>query len=460
MKKFAGLFVFMLTICAGTLKAQNVQVIDKVAAVVGGNIILQSDIEMQYAQYLSEGNRADPNVRCMILEQLLTNKLLTQQAVIDSIEVTEDEVDDNINNRLRYMTNQAGGQEQLEKFLNRSLLQYKEEMRPAVKEQLIAQKMQAKITEKTGVTPLEVKRYFEKIPRDSLPNYNTEVEVGELVIYPKLTKEEKQSFYDRAESLRMGIKAGDDFGTMARLYSQDPGSASSGGDLGFFDRSSMVKEFTSVAFRLKPGEISNVFESEYGFHFLQVLERRGEQVRARHILIGVKPNEKSLERAKQQIDSIYTQVKDNKMPFSTAAALYSGNEMTKYNGGMMLNARNQQSRTTYIPVDQLDAADFSALDTLKAGEYSKPFSFSDPQTKKEGYRFLYLKSRTEPHRASLETDYAKIKELAENDKLNRVVSEWFEERRKTTYIRIDDEFSTCSELKEWVKESQQVAQKD
>lgn len=454
MKKFAGLLTLIFLACAGVLKAQDVQVIDKVAAVVGGNIILQSDIEMQYAQYLSEGNRADAGVKCMILEQLLTNKLLTQQAAIDSIEVTEDEVDDNINNRLRYMTRQAGGQEQLEKFLNRSLLQYKEEMRPAVKEQLIAQKMQAKITEKTGITPLEVKRYFEKIPNDSLPNYNTEVEVGEIVVFPKLTKEEKQPFYDRAESLRMGIKAGDDFGTMARLYSQDPGSASSGGDLGFFDRSSMVKEFTSVAFRLKPGEISNVFESEYGFHFLQVLERRGEQVRARHILIGVKPNEQSLERAKKEIDSIYTQVKANKMPFSTAAALYSGDEMTKYNGGMMLNAMNQQSRTTYIPVDQLDAADFSAIDTLKAGEYSKPFAFTDPQTKKEGYRFLYLKSRTEPHKASLEKDYAKIKELAESDKLNRVVSEWFEERRKTTYIRIDDEFNTCDELKDWVRDSQ------
>lgn len=458
MKKYVGLLALLIIFCINSVNAQDVKVIDKVAAVVGGNIVLQSDIEMQYAQYLSEGNKPNPSIRCNILEQLLTNKLLTQQAVIDSIEVGEDEIDDNINNRLRYMTRQAGGQEQLEKFLNRSLLQYKEEMRPAVKEQLIAQKMQAKITEKTGITPLEVKRYFEKIPKDSLPNYNTEVEVGELVIFPKLTKEEKQPFYDRAESLRMGIKTGDDFGTMARLYSQDPGSASAGGDLGFFDRSSMVKEFTSVAFRLKPGEISSVFESEYGFHFLQVLERRGEQVRARHILIGVKPNETSLERAKKQIDSIYTQVKDNKMPFSTAAALYSGNEMSKYNGGMMLNAANQQSRTTYIPVDQLDAADFSAIDTLKAGGYSKPYEFTDPQTKKTGYRFLYLKSRTEPHRASLEKDYAKIKELAESDKLNRVVSEWFEERRKTTYIRIDDEFATCSELKDWMKDAQNNAQ--
>ncbi|QNL51273.1 peptidylprolyl isomerase [Olivibacter sp. SDN3] len=451
MKKYAGIFA-LLMLYLGTLSAQEVKVIDKVAAVVGGSIILQSDIEMQYAQYLSEGNNPDPSVRCLILEQLLTNKLLTQQAVIDSIEVGEDEVDDNINNRLRYMTQRAGGQEQLEKFLNRSLLQYKEEMRPAVKEQLIAERMQASITEKTGITPQEVKRYFENIPSDSLPNYNTEVEVGELVVFPSLTKEEKQPFYDRAESLRMGIKAGDDFGTMARLYSQDPGSASAGGDLGFFDRSSMVKQFTAIAFRLKPGEISNVFETEYGYHFMQVLERRGEQVRARHILIGTKPTATSMERAKGHIDSIYQQVKESKLPFSTAASLYSDNEMSKYNGGMMLNAENQQSRTTYIPVDRLDAKDFAAIDTLKAGEYSRPFEFSDPQTQKTGYRFLYLKSRTEPHKASLEQDYAKVKELAEEDKLNRVVSEWFERRRKTTYIRMDDEYLTCPELKEWVKE--------
>ncbi|WP_345230468.1 peptidylprolyl isomerase [Olivibacter ginsenosidimutans] len=458
MKKFAGLFLLILISGIGKMKAQEVQVIDKVAAVVGGNVVLQSDIDMQYAQYLSEGNQPDPGVRCMILEQLLTNKLLTQQAAIDSIEVSEDEVDDNINNRLRYMTRQAGGQENLEKFLNRSILQYKEEMRPAVKEQLVAQKMQAKITEKTGVTPLEVKRYFEKIPKDSVPNYNSEVEVGEIVIFPKLTKEEKQPFYDRAESLRMGIKAGDDFGTMARLYSQDPGSAAAGGDLGFFDRSSgMAKEFTATAFRMKPGEISKVFETEFGFHFLQVLERRGEQVRVRHILIGLKPSDASMERAKKEIDSICTRVKEDKLPFSTAAALYSGDEMTKYNGGMLLNARDQQSRTTYIPVDQLDAADFAAIDTLKPGEYSQPFTFTDPQTRKEGYKFMYLKSRTAPHKASLETDYAKIKNLAEQDKLNRVVSEWFEERRKTTYIRIDDEFATCSELKDWVS-SPQTAQ--
>lgn len=451
MRKSLILLVMCLTLGTIALRAQQVQVVDKVAAVVGGSIILQSDIEMQYAQFLSEGNNPDPDIKCVILERLLTNKLLAQQAAIDSISVGEDEVDDNINNRLRYMTQRAGGQERLEQFLNRSLLQYKEEMRADVREQLIAQRMQAKITEKTDITPLEVKRYFGSIEKDSLPNYGTEVEVGEIVIMPKLTKEEKQPFYDRAESLRMGIRAGDDFGTMARLYSQDPGSASSGGDLGFFDRGSMVKEFSAVAFKLKSGEISNVFESDFGYHFLQVLEKRGEQVRARHLLIGIKPNEASLERAKLHIDSIYNDVSGKKIPFSTAASLYSDDEISKFNGGILLNAENQRSRTTYIPIEKLDAADFAAIDTLKPGEFSKPFRYTDPQTGKQAYRFLYLKSRTEPHVASLEKDYAKIKELAEEDKLNRVVSEWFENRRKSTYIKIGDEFATCNELEEWAR---------
>ncbi len=453
MKRSLFLLFTGLTMAFSLSHAQDAKVVDRVAAVVGNSVILQSDIEMQYAQYLSEGNNANPDIKCFILERLLTNKLLAQQAVIDSISVSEDEVDDNINNRLRYMTQRAGGQERLEQFLNRSLLQYKEEMRPDVKEQLIAQKMQAKITEKTDITPLEVKRFFESLPKDSLPNYGTEVEIGELVVHPKLTKEEKQPFYDRAESIRRGILAGDDFGTMARLYSQDPGSSSSGGDLGFFDRSGMVKEFSAVAFRLKPGEISPVFESDFGYHFLQVLEKRGEQVRARHLLIGIQPNESSLERAKLHIDSIYNDVEAKKIPFSSAASLYSDDEMSKFNGGMLLNMENQRSRTTLIPVDKLDAADFAAIDTLKPGEFSRPFEFTDQQSGKKAYRFVYLKSRTEPHVASLDRDYAKIKEEAEEDKLNRVVSTWFENRRKSTYIKIVEDFATCGELKDWANAS-------
>src|SRR5690606_16857890 len=446
MKKFFSL-VLLFIVAFGN--SANSQEIDKVVSIVGNNIILKSEIEGQYAQYLAQGNKPDNTIKCQFLHQLLTQKRLGQQAVIDSLDVTEDEVDDNSNNRLRYMSNQAGGQEKLEQFLNRSLLQYKEEMRPTIREMLIANKMQRKITETVDVTPNEVKKYFESIPADSLPNFNTEVEVGEIIFQPKLTEEEKKPFYDRAEQLRQEIIGGKDFGTMARLYSQDPGSSAEGGEMPFADRLTFVKECSAVAFKLKAEEISRVFETEFGYHFLQVLERRGEQVRVRHILISIVPTEASLERAGKLADSIYNQVNTGKLDFYTAATLYSDDKETKYNGGMVLNAQNVQTRTTYIPVDQLDAGIFTAIDTLEAGEYSRPSRFAG-QDGKNAYRFVYLKSRTAPHQANLEQDFAKIKEAALEDKMDRIVSEWFDKRRESSYIRIDEDYQTCDILKVWL----------
>jgi len=454
MSRYRCIFLFLILVTIShQVSAQEAKVIDKVAAVVGSNIILQSEIEMQYAQYLAQGNKADEDFKCYILQQQLTQKLLAQQAAIDSIDVTESEVDDNINSRLRYMSGQAGGQERLEQFLNRSLLQYKEEMRPSVYEQLKANKMQQEIVSGIDVTPLEVKRYFESLDKDSLPSFSTEVEVGELVVFPQLTREEKQQFRDRAEDLRRQVVDGADFATVARLYSEDKGSAPYGGDLGFHTRDMMVKEYTAVAFRMKPGEVSSVFESEHGFHFLQVLERRGEEVHTRHILIQIKPTAASLERAKTHIDSIYQHVVDKKLDFYTAATLYSDNKETKYNGGMLLNMENQQGRTTLIPADKLDASIFTAIDTLQPEQYSRPAQFTD-QTGKTGYRFTYLKSRTAPHQANLDQDYAKIKEAALQDKINRKLSEWFEGRRKVTFININEAYHDCDDLKIWLKDQE------
>ncbi|MXV16937.1 peptidylprolyl isomerase [Hufsiella ginkgonis] len=425
--------------------------IDKVAAVVGAAVILQSDIEQQYVKYLTEGGKEDDNIRCYILQQLLTQKLLSQQAIIDSITVTDDEVDDQIDRRMRYAINRMGGPDKLEQMLNRSILQYKDEIRPEVREQLVADKMQRKITEKVTITPLEVRRFFDAIPKDSLPTYNAEVEVGQIVTYPKPTRAEKEIYRDKAEALRLRIKAGEDFGTLASLYSQDPGSAANGGDLGFIDRGSLDKNFAAQAFTLKEGEMSQTFETDFGFHFLQVLERRGDQVHARHVLIKIESTPGSLARTKGHIDSIYTNVTTKRLPFSTAASLYSDDQETKYNGGVMLNPENAQARTTYIPTDKLDVSVFSAIDTMKVGSYSHPEIFTSADGK-QGYRFFYLKSKTNPHKASLEQDFPKIKDVAMEDKTNRTVSQWFEKRRKTTYTKIDPEFQACESLKIWVKE--------
>ncbi|MDB5135933.1 MAG: peptidylprolyl isomerase [Mucilaginibacter sp.] len=426
-----------------------IRMLDKIAGVVGSSIILQSDIELQYANYLASGYQPNPGIKCSILQSLLTQKLLAQQAVIDSVSVKDDEVDNEVDRRMRGMIQRAGGQEKLEQFLGRSTIQYKDEIRPDIKENLTASRMRSKITEKINVTPLDVEKYFKSIPTDSLPTYNKEVEVGEIAFSPKLNKEEKEAYRQKAQELLDRVKKGEDFGTLARLYSQDTGSAPDGGDLGFADRNTFVKEFAAWAFKLKAGEVSPVFETDFGFHFLQVIERRGEQVHVRHILITPAITQASLDRAKAKADSVYDLILKNKsVDFSTAASFYSDDKDTKYNGGMMLNAENVETRSTYIPTDKLDPLVALTVDTMKIGHISKPQLFTG-QDGKKSYKILYLKSTTDAHKANLKQDFPKLKEVALTDKINRTISEWFEKRRKETFIKIDPQYQGCTQLKGW-----------
>lgn len=453
MKKILGI-LFVLTAYFSNAIGQE-KLVDRVISTVGTSYILQSDLELEYTQYLAAGNAKNEKFKCYILQQLLTQKLLAQQAVIDSVEVSESEIDDELNRRIRYSIQKAGGKERLEEFLNRSVLQHKEEMRPAVAEQMKGQKMQGQLVSKVDVTPQEVKKYFQGLDADSLPYFNTEIEYAQLVINPVLTKEEKEQFRTKAESYRQQVINGSNFATIAQLYSED-GSAPYGGELGFSTRDAWVKEFSAQAFKLKAGEISPVFETQYGFHFLQVLERRGEEVNVRHVLIKTKPTPAALARAKSKIDSIYDIIVDTKkMNFNTAASFYSDDKETKYNGGVVTN---MDDRSTLIPVDRLDDVSvFNAIDPLKEGQVSKSILYTDKRTGESSYRIYYLRSRIAPHKANMDQDFAKIKEAARQDKINRTLSEWFESRRETTYIDINPEFLTCDELKIWVNDKDKVA---
>jgi peptidyl-prolyl cis-trans isomerase SurA len=438
------LFLFL------SVQAQQRKSVDKVIAVLGSDVILLSELNQQYVMYLNSGNPVDEKIKCVILQQMLVQHLLKQQAEIDSVMVDDKQVDDELDKRMRYQIQRAGGQDRLEEFLNKSVLQYKDELRPDVKDQLQANKMQGTITEKVSITPSEVQKYYDSYKKDSLPDIPAEYEVGEIVLQPELTKTEKQRFFDKLDAIRLRVKSGEDFGFLAKTYSEDPGSAPEGGDLGFFDRTMMAKEFTAYAFKLKPGEISPVFETDFGFHILQVIERRGEQVHARHILVRPQSTPQSLERAKLHADSIYTNIQTKKVSFSTAASLYSADKESKYNGGMMLYADNVTQRTTFIPADKLDPKVFLVVDTMKVGEISKPVPFTS-QDGKEGYRIVMLKSKVPPHKGNLDQDYSKFKEKAQQQKSDRVLSEWFEKRRLNTYIRIDDDYKQCDELKIWTK---------
>jgi len=444
-----GLALLSFVLLTSVAMAQPKHTLDKIAAVVGSSVVLQSDIELKYATYLAQGNAANPDIKCQIAQSFITQKLLAAQAIIDSVEVKDDEVDADIDRRMRGMIQRAGGQDRLEQFLGRSVIQYKDEIRPDIKEELVAEKMRQKITTDINTTPEDVKRFFNAIPKDSLPTFNKEVEVGEIQFNAKLNNSEKEAYRLKTEELRKRVTNGEDFGSLARLYSQDPGSAMQGGDLGFADRSTFVKEFAAWAFKLKAGEISPVFETDYGFHFLQVIERRGEQVHVRHILIIPAVTEASMQRAKAKADSVYQFTQKNKnIDFSSFANYYSDNKETKYNGGMLLNADNVDTRTTYIPTDRLDPQVALVVDTMKVGTLSKPILFTGADGKKS-YKILFLKSSTNAHKANIVDDYPKIKSYATADKINRKVSEWFQKKRKQTFIKIDPEYQSCPALKGW-----------
>ncbi len=449
MRKFGITLVFGLVLGVSFVNAQAPRTLDKIVAVVGSSIVLKSDVELRYANALASGMQPNESYKCDIVQNFITQKLLAQQAVIDSVTVKDDEVDNEVERRMRAMISRAGGQDRLEGFLGRSIIQYKDEIRDDIKENMVAQRMRAKITEKVSATPLDVQNYFKKLAKDSLPTFNKEVEVGEIVFQPKLDHDEKEIYRQKAEELLARVKKGEDFGNLARLYSNDGGTSSDGGDLGFADRSTYVKEFAAWAFKLKAGEISPVFETEFGFHFLQVIERRGEQVHVRHILITPVTTQQSLDRAKLKADSVYLLLTKNKnVNFSAAANYYSDNKDTKYNGGMMLNVENVETRSTYIPTDKLDPLVALTVDTMKVGEVSKPQVFTEANGKKD-YKILYLKSETDAHKANLKQDYPKIKDSAQENKVNRTISEWFEKRRKETFIKIDPEFAVCPQIKGW-----------
>ncbi|MCG3166950.1 MAG: Chaperone SurA [Bacteroidia bacterium] len=428
------------------------QPVDKIIAVVGSNIIMMSDVEAQYLQILGQGYAEDPTIKCDLLEELLFQKLLVNQARLDSVEVSDEQVEEELNRRLRYFIGQIGSEEKLEEYYKKSIVEIKDDFRELIKDQLLAQNMQYKITGEVKVTPAEVRDYFSKIPSDSLPYINVELEIGRIVKKPIISKKEKDVAKARAEELRQRILDGAKFETMAKLYSEDPGSAANGGELGFFGRGNMVPEFEALAFSLNGKEISEVFETEYGFHFLQVIERRGEQVNARHILITPKTSENDLTGSKIFLDSIYDLLMKDSLTFTEAAEKFSDDEADKNNGGIVTNP---QTGSTKFEMDQLSSIDptlFLTIDKMKVGEFSKPIITSS-QDGKQAYSIILLKSRTEPHKANLRDDYQKIQTAASTMKESNLVREWIEKKIATTYVRIDEAYLNCDFNNPWVKKS-------
>ncbi|WP_210466481.1 peptidylprolyl isomerase [Rufibacter roseolus] len=433
----------LLLITLGTLtqnaEAQQAALIDNIVAKVGGHIVLRSELEFQHANAVSQGYKS-PNLRCEILRSLVQNKLLLARAEVDSVIVEENTINAELEGRLNQFIAQIGSQEKLEAYYNKPMSEIRSDLRRSLKEQMTVQKMEREIAGKMKVTPKEVQQYFNRIPKDSLPYFSTEVEVGQIVKIAQIGTAQKQAAREQLEGIRKRILAGEDFATLARQFSQDPGSGAAGGELGFFKKRELVPEYEAAALKLQPGETSPVIESMFGFHIIQLIERRGEEFNTRHILIKPATAQVDMQQTARLLDSIRTRIMSDSLTFAKAAKEFSDDMSSKGNGGMITMPN---SPTTYIPVDKVDPSIFFVIDTMQVGSISGPLPYRT-EDGKEAMRILYLKSKAAPHQANMRDDYQKIAAAALADKRNKAISEWFEKNKETVFVDIAPDFKTCS----------------
>jgi len=451
MKILCKIFIIipLMVLSASTLNAQSARdsIVDGIVGVVGGNVILISDIENQYMQIRSQGNikGTAPTLKCQIFENLLFQKLLLHQAQVDSIKVTDDQVELEMDRRMRYFISQAGTPERLEEHFGKSLLEIKNELREVIRESMLTDQEQQKIAKDVTITPAEVKAFYRKLPKDSIPLVNSELEIGLIVRQPAIGDEEKQAVKDKLKGFKERFAKGDDFSTLAVLYSEDPGSSKQGGELGMFKRGEMRPEFEAAAFKLKPGEISDIVETEDGFHLIQMVERRGEYINVRHILLQPKVSPVNLAKAKLSLDSVASLIEKKKITYEQAVIKYS-DDPTRLSGGLMIN---QASGNSKFESSQVDAKIFFVIDKLKVGEVSTPILTNERG--KQDYRIYYLKSRTNPHKANLEEDYSRIQMIALDKKKMDVINLWIINKMNTTYISILGDYRNCPFQRKWIK---------
>ncbi len=449
--KYFLLFAILISnfTAKGFSQSDSLAVVDKIVAVVADEIVLYSELEAAISQYASSGQPIGENSRCLIFEDLLYKKLLLNQAALDSLEISEDQIKGEINRRIQYFVQQIGSEEKLEEFYGKSIPEIKDEFHDLIQEQMLIQQMQGSVTGNVDISPSEVKAFFNKIPKDSLPLVNSEVVVEHIVIDPIISVNEKTVTRQRLEEIRTRVINGEDFGTLAYLYSEDPGSAKKNGELGFMERGQLVKEFAKVAFSIEPGQVSEVFETEYGFHIVQLKERRGQQANVRHILLKPKFSQSDLVVAKNRLDSLRTQIVTlDSIYFETMAARYSDDKSTRMNGGKMINPQTGSTTFEINELSKVDPSLFFILDKMKPGEISNPVIYQKYDGT-QSYRLVKLVSVTEPHRANLEDDYLKIQGAAKAEKEKQVVDDWIKAKIEINYIRLDPEFNGCDFQHSW-----------
>lgn len=466
----SGYFALVLLLSAWSVQAQDTlavaenkpstpaaiptgQVLDKIIAKVDNYILLESDLQKAYLEAISQAQQGfGTPTKCEVFESLVINKLMAAKAEIDSILVSDAEVIIQTDQRFSMIMQQFGGDEEtLIEAYGKTSDQLKAELQDAIKEQMVVGKMQKKIAEEITVSPADVRKFFEAIPKDSLPFFSAEVTVGQIVKKPEANKAEKDKVYNFLLGLKKQILDGEaDFATLASQYSEDPGSKVQGGDLGFFRRGELAPEYEAMAFALRPGEIGDPVETMFGFHLIQLLERRGTTFNTRHILITPKPNEEDIAKAEQYLDSLRQVIVDEKITFAKAAKEYSDDRQTSDNGGFFTDPVNGSNKLTLRTLE--DPVLYFTLDSMKVGTITKPMRFDDVDPRngrsEAAVRILFYKDRFPAHRANINDDYEKLKAATRRKKEEDILSSWFVLAKEEVFIDIDPQYDECQALKD------------
>ena len=424
------------------------QKIDGIIATVGDYIILDSDIDKSFLEMSSQGNSVKDITRCQMLGKLMEDKLYAHQAIQDSIVVKDEDIKKMMDDRINYMTEQIGSIEKMVQYYKKnSLDEFKTYFYDILKENKLTEEMQTKIIDAVEVTPEEVRTFFKTIPTSELPVFGSEMEVSQIVVMPKITDEEKQKVINKLKEFKKEVQDGASFYSKAVLYSQDPGSRSSGGFYKMTRKTPFVKEFKDVAFSLNEGEISEPFETDFGFHIIYVEKIRGQEIDLRHILLIPKVTDESLKEAKEKITLIKKRIEDKEITFAEAARTMSDEKETRANGGALINPKTQDSR---FELTKMDPELYSQVSSLKEGQISNSFVDEDQSGKKK-YKIITVTNRINEHTADYAKDYIKIKNLALKEKQIKQVGKWFDEKIKETFIKINGEYQDCIFTNNWLK---------
>jgi peptidyl-prolyl cis-trans isomerase SurA len=447
--KLTYILSLLVLICSTFNASAQPEVVDKIAAQVGDNIILLSDLQSQKVQMLQGGVEITKETDCQLLEELMYQELLINQAKLDSIEISDQQVDAEMENRLRIIEEKFGSREKMEEFYGKTSSQIKEEFREIIKDRLLADEMERQITSSISVTPKEVQDFYATIPADSIPLINSQLSFQQIVVFPEITKEDKRLAYEKLGDIRKAILNGKSFDTQARIHSMDPGSAPQGGKIEA-SRGMMVPQFESAVFSLEPGEISDIFESEYGYHIVKLNSRKGDDYICQHILIIAEFSGKQLELAALKMDSCFQLLKRNEITWEQAVVRFSNDERTKQNQGIITNPITGEQTWDMEDLSQVDQQIFLITDAMEKGDLSQPNLYYDIFDRKQGIRIVRLMERTQPHRANLKDDYSLIKLASENDKKQKTVNNWVKQKIGNAYIRIDESFVNCVFRNNWV----------